>query len=194
MKLFFFLYRFYLLFLLFFEFSFYYFFCSCRRRHTICELVTGVQTCALPISPSRQPANYKPLPITSIDDEADGNAGKCVDHAERRAEKKPDLNIRCVEAMLYRFDQKAQDQAIEIRHEKADRESGSHPPSAESKSCSGHSFAPRSFSASGSEQKRRGRVWEAEAVPHDHMKAARGRQKAAVAVRLMLHLISDPLE
>src|SRR3546814_5637848 len=25
------------------------FFCSSRRRHTICALVTGVQTCALPI-------------------------------------------------------------------------------------------------------------------------------------------------
>src|SRR3546814_1853622 len=27
------------------------FFFSSRRRHTICSLVTGVQTCALPISP-----------------------------------------------------------------------------------------------------------------------------------------------
>src|SRR3546814_9958588 len=27
------------------------FFCSSRRRHTRCALVTGVQTCALPISP-----------------------------------------------------------------------------------------------------------------------------------------------
>src|SRR3546814_11720537 len=27
----------------------YYFFCSSRRRHTRCALVTGVQTCALPI-------------------------------------------------------------------------------------------------------------------------------------------------
>src|SRR3546814_13789534 len=27
------------------------FFCSSRRRHTICALVTGVQTCALPIWP-----------------------------------------------------------------------------------------------------------------------------------------------
>src|SRR3546814_15487884 len=29
------------------------FFCSSRRRHTSCALVTGVQTCALPISPPR---------------------------------------------------------------------------------------------------------------------------------------------
>src|SRR6184192_4668974 len=29
---------------------FFFFFFSSRRRHTICRLVTGVQTCALPIS------------------------------------------------------------------------------------------------------------------------------------------------
>src|SRR3546814_3966591 len=29
---------------------YYFFFCSSRRRHTRCALVTGVQTCALPIS------------------------------------------------------------------------------------------------------------------------------------------------
>src|SRR3546814_9132028 len=29
-------------------------FCSSRRRHTRCALVTGVQTCALPISAQRQ--------------------------------------------------------------------------------------------------------------------------------------------
>src|SRR3546814_3228782 len=32
------------------EFFLYLFFCSSRRRHTRCALVTGVQTCALPIS------------------------------------------------------------------------------------------------------------------------------------------------
>src|SRR3546814_10896784 len=31
-----------------------FFFCSSRRRHTRCALVTGVQTCALPISPDGQ--------------------------------------------------------------------------------------------------------------------------------------------
>src|SRR3546814_8330280 len=34
------------------ELVFVIFFFSSRRRHTICALVTGVQTCALPISPS----------------------------------------------------------------------------------------------------------------------------------------------
>src|SRR3546814_4752416 len=38
----------YLLFFLFFLFSYFFFFSS-RRRHTRCALVTGVQTCALPI-------------------------------------------------------------------------------------------------------------------------------------------------
>src|SRR3546814_4020939 len=38
--------------LLFFSFmsNVHFFFFSSRRRHTICALVTGVQTCALPIS------------------------------------------------------------------------------------------------------------------------------------------------
>src|SRR3546814_9159160 len=34
------------------------FFFSRRRRHTGCELVTGVQTCALPISPAVFDRNY----------------------------------------------------------------------------------------------------------------------------------------
>src|SRR3546814_6695652 len=36
--------------------SFEFFFFSSRRRHTRCALVTGVQTCALPISCRAQPA------------------------------------------------------------------------------------------------------------------------------------------
>src|SRR3546814_6866049 len=34
----------------------YYFFFSSRRRHTRCALVTGVQTCALPISEAEERA------------------------------------------------------------------------------------------------------------------------------------------
>src|SRR3546814_7451935 len=34
--------------------SFFWFFFSSRRRHTRCALVTGVQTCALPISSNRK--------------------------------------------------------------------------------------------------------------------------------------------
>src|SRR3546814_4467751 len=36
------------------------FLCSSRRRHTRCALVTGVQTCALPISTSAAPARSPP--------------------------------------------------------------------------------------------------------------------------------------
>src|SRR3546814_3041139 len=36
-----------------------YFFFSSRRRHTRCALVTGVQTCALPISLSRDTATSR---------------------------------------------------------------------------------------------------------------------------------------
>src|SRR3546814_2595946 len=35
-------------------------FFSSRRRHTRCALVTGVQTCALPISPSRDRPQWLP--------------------------------------------------------------------------------------------------------------------------------------
>src|SRR3546814_20239578 len=40
------------------------FFFSSRRRHTRCALVTGVQTCALPISLS--PLCYRPTPQTNF--------------------------------------------------------------------------------------------------------------------------------
>src|SRR3546814_10452691 len=39
------------------SFDFFFFFFSSRRRHTRCALVTGVQTCALPIS--EQPALWQ---------------------------------------------------------------------------------------------------------------------------------------
>src|SRR3546814_8581308 len=40
---------------------FLYFFLSSRRRHTRCALVTGVQTCALPIYPSTIDERRPPL-------------------------------------------------------------------------------------------------------------------------------------
>src|SRR3546814_14851355 len=45
----------------------YFFFFSSRRRHTRCALVTGVQTCALPICPRRSkssPPSPSPLRTT----------------------------------------------------------------------------------------------------------------------------------
>src|SRR3546814_8817834 len=41
-------------------------FFSSRRRHTRCALVTGVQTCALPISGGRPPVRIRDLPIIII--------------------------------------------------------------------------------------------------------------------------------
>src|SRR3546814_1377546 len=38
-----------------------FFFFSSRRRHTICALVTGVQTCALPISRTRAGGSLGPV-------------------------------------------------------------------------------------------------------------------------------------
>src|SRR3546814_4291486 len=47
---------------------FVYFFFSSRRRHTRCALVTGVQTCALPICAGRPSRPYKaPRRVTEED-------------------------------------------------------------------------------------------------------------------------------
>src|SRR3546814_1991162 len=47
------------------------FFFSSRRRHTRCALVTGVQTCALPISPE---APAEPEPVTADAETEDAEA------------------------------------------------------------------------------------------------------------------------
>src|SRR3546814_4978793 len=44
------------------------FFLSSRRRHTRCALVTGVQTCALPISKTDTPLVETPQAISVVDD------------------------------------------------------------------------------------------------------------------------------
>src|SRR3546814_10529003 len=45
-----------------------FFFFSSRRRHTSCALVTGVQTCALPILPD---ADHAPVALVADVDDAD---------------------------------------------------------------------------------------------------------------------------
>src|SRR3546814_7095858 len=42
------------------------FFFSSRRRHTICALVTGVQTCALPISPPSRRGLWIALAVVAV--------------------------------------------------------------------------------------------------------------------------------
>src|SRR3546814_3055616 len=43
-----------------------FFFFSSRRRHTRCALVTGVQTCALPISSSFGNFGFQPNPVRAF--------------------------------------------------------------------------------------------------------------------------------
>src|SRR3546814_3400255 len=81
-----------------------FFFCSSRRRHTRCALVTGVQTCALPISgiaaPCRpdRPVQRRPVDSPALytgrdrgrsglsDDDGDPmSAGESVPRFSRRA-------------------------------------------------------------------------------------------------------------
>src|SRR3546814_6034729 len=56
-------------FLCYFYFCILYFFFSSRRRHTRCALVTGVQTCALPIWPGRAVRRY-PAPEPAVPEPA----------------------------------------------------------------------------------------------------------------------------
>src|SRR3546814_19911415 len=51
---------------LYFVYCFVLFFFSSRRRHTRCALVTGVQTCALPIYRERQRRGVQPLPARLV--------------------------------------------------------------------------------------------------------------------------------
>src|SRR3546814_3435234 len=65
----------------------FFFFCSSRRRHTRCALVTGVQTCALPISA---------MPLSPV-----GDKGIAV---ETEAERRLNGNHACA---LYGFARRA---------------------------------------------------------------------------------------
>src|SRR3546814_2461949 len=62
----------------------YYFFFSSRRRHTRCALVTGVQTCALPIlsrqsliaaGPQPHPFDRQELPLAVLEIQVSGLEG-----------------------------------------------------------------------------------------------------------------------
>src|SRR3546814_3298768 len=68
---------------LFFVYVFFIFFFSSRRRHTRCALVTGVQTCALPISPASR-RRYRPstplIVLVFVDGGVARSAAKCLDY------------------------------------------------------------------------------------------------------------------
>src|SRR3546814_8946250 len=60
------------------------FFFSSRRRHTRCALVTGVQTCALPISPQEQPETEAAPQEDQTQEAAD------LSESDDEAEEQPD--------------------------------------------------------------------------------------------------------
>src|SRR3546814_2767502 len=82
------------------------FFFSSRRRHTRCALVTGVQTCALPIYPGQPAASGKHLRhpregdrgrarrAAPLDAAGDGPARR-EDPAARRGDRRADLRPAC---------------------------------------------------------------------------------------------------
>src|SRR3546814_15160881 len=60
------------------------FFFSSRRRHTRCALVTGVQTCALPIW-NRGCACHRPTRRSRLHSSLHGLAARCLSHQRTRA-------------------------------------------------------------------------------------------------------------
>src|SRR3546814_7683705 len=84
----------------------YFFFFSSRRRHTRCALVTGVQTCALPISLL---ANKRPL--KSLSDMLKGKQGrfrqnllgKRVDYSGRSRSEERRVGKECVSTCRSRW-------------------------------------------------------------------------------------------
>src|SRR3546814_3096632 len=77
---------------MFFHFFFFFFFSS-RRRHTRCALVTGVQTCALPISSPPVVVNLRsfeapPEPVREVPE-----GPEKAERQEAKPEPKPDVVI-----------------------------------------------------------------------------------------------------
>src|SRR3546814_8229228 len=77
------------------------FFVSSRRRHTRCALVTGVQTCALPIWGSVQTHRL-------------GNAQEDAESAEKRATE-AEIRIDGFQALLVRVNAEADRQIAESK-------------------------------------------------------------------------------
>src|SRR3546814_15971711 len=106
----------------------FFFFFSSRRRHTRCALVTGVQTCALPIyqntAPSRMNAAAMMVPGRSREDDGSvdigalptGGAAPAEDaHAQQRVEQRKEGQRDDGER-----DRPAEENAREVAHRRAD--------------------------------------------------------------------------
>src|SRR3546814_9848415 len=78
-------------------FSLYIFFFSSRRRHTRCALVTGVQTCALPIS-----ATVQGRTVTS-DDTSKRPRTECHPDWERNRSEERRVGKECVSTCRTRW-------------------------------------------------------------------------------------------
>src|SRR3546814_3092765 len=76
------------------------FFFSSRRRHTRCALVTGVQTCALPIS-LEQLAEY---PIVTYDHAFSGRG--TLDEVFAAAGITPDIVLEAIDADVIRSEER----------------------------------------------------------------------------------------
>src|SRR3546814_9356097 len=80
-----------------------FFFFSSRRRHTRCALVTGVQTCALPICPISSPPRGPPvlasdwlswpLPVTKTDSRPAGQVPRTPPHGNAMDRKLLDILV-----------------------------------------------------------------------------------------------------
>src|SRR3546814_12784911 len=73
------------------------FFFSSRRRHTRCALVTGVQTCALPICPARHRVGAEILAVLRLRPRRPARCGHVQPDRHREAERRrsPGLACRC---------------------------------------------------------------------------------------------------
>src|SRR3546814_19146554 len=68
----------------------FFFFFSSRRRHTICALVTGVQTCALPICPTSNASPHSDQPsYPDIPDSAYYDSAPNYEHYEQPSPTPP---------------------------------------------------------------------------------------------------------
>src|SRR3546814_7756379 len=80
------------------------FFFSSRRRHTRCALVTGVQTCALPISMLIKSADDQGVELQALEQRAAGNGPDAARAAKELRNRRAGLKGERDSAYLIDFD------------------------------------------------------------------------------------------
>src|SRR3546814_17829722 len=99
----------------------YYFFFSSRRRHTRCALVTGVQTCALPISPSTNQRKNAAAPIAAnciVAAAPEFPAMRLAPHQGRSEERR--VGIECVSTCRSRWSADHSNKEVKEQHNVCD--------------------------------------------------------------------------